>query len=142
MTEIFQDVHIRSCLAELLSRYPIIAAYLYGSVARGQATPLSDLDIALVVYEDKLPRTKRLKFELEVEERVVEQCGLRRAELRVINDAPIIIRGEIVTDGILLYCQDDEARIEFETRTRSAYFDFLPFAGKLAEDQLEQMHFR
>jgi predicted nucleotidyltransferase len=142
MDEILQDLEVRDCLAEVFSRYPIVAAYLYGSVARGQATPLSDVDIGILVYQGENPQLESIKFELEVEDLVVGKCGLRKAELRVINGAPILIRGQIVTEGLLLYCRDEDARVEFETRTRSEYFDFLPVAERLAKSHLKQIHLR
>ena len=37
--------------------YPVTLAYLFGSAARGEATPLSDVDVA--VYLDGLDRAQR-----------------------------------------------------------------------------------
>ena len=52
-------------LAEVLAHYPaVMLAYLFGSAATGLATPLSDIDIALVVAEDQAARHNRLKLEL------------------------------------------------------------------------------
>jgi predicted nucleotidyltransferase len=132
----------QASLAQVLSQYPIVAAYLYGSVAAGIATPLSDVDIALVVVEGKLPRDGRLKFELEVEGKVADACNLSKADVRTINDAPIMVKGEVVTNGILLYRGNNDARIEFETRTRSEYFDFLPIATSLRKDRFKRLRQR
>ncbi|MGC9522299.1 MAG: hypothetical protein ACP5HG_10535 [Anaerolineae bacterium] len=44
----------------------------------------------------------------------------------MINEAPLIFRGRVVTEGILLYASDEEARIDFEVKTRLRYFDYLP----------------
>jgi predicted nucleotidyltransferase len=121
----------QASIAQVLSQYPIVAAYLYGSVAAGIATPLSDVDIALVVAEGKLPREGRLKFELEVEGKVADACDLPKADVRTINDAPIMVKGEVITNGILLYTGNDAKRVEFETRTLSEYFDFRPVADYL-----------
>jgi hypothetical protein len=142
MDTIVIDDALKSCLGKVLSHYPIVAAYLYGSVATGQTTPFSDVDIALVVAQNSLPKLKRLEFELEIEEKIASQCNIDRADVRVVNDAPIIFRGEVVTNGILLYCQDDDDRIEFETRSRSEYFDFLPLANMLTDAHLDLVRAR
>ena len=46
--------------------------------------------------------------------------------MRIINDAPLVLRGKVVTEGMLLYAQDESVRVEFETTTcfpgsKSAY---------------------
>ena len=54
---------LASTLPPILGQYPVDAAYVHGSVARGTATPLSDVDIALLVAEP-LPSHDRLRLEL------------------------------------------------------------------------------
>lgn len=115
-------------LAEVLAPYPVALAYLFGSAATGQMTPFSDVDIALVVDETRPLPMSRLRFELEVEDELAARCGLSAADVRVINHAPLLVRGEVVTCGKLLFARNVETRIEFETRTRREYFDFLPAA--------------
>ena len=61
------------------------------------------------------------------------------SDVRVINEAPIMVRGEVVTSGLLLYSGDEVARVEFETRTYSEYFDFLPTAVAIREAHLERI---
>ena len=47
-------------------------------------------------------------------------------DVRSINRAPLKIKGEVVTRGILLYSADESFRVSFEVDTRKRYFDFLP----------------
>lgn len=123
---IFLDSPLKSRIAHVLSPHPITLAYLFGSVATGQATPSSDVDIALVVDERRLDRSGRLKFELAIEEEIARRCEIGDADVRVINDAPLILRGQVACQGVLVFARDDESRIDFETRARAEYFDFLP----------------
>jgi predicted nucleotidyltransferase len=116
-------------LGELAAAQPaIVLAYLYGSMATGQTTPFSDVDIALLVDEHLLPPDRQLRFRLVLADEIDRRCGLSKADVRVINHAPLILRGQVVTDGILLFSRDEVQRVEFETRTRKEYFDFLPMA--------------
>ena len=136
------DSALKSCLGKILSGYTVIAAYLFGSVASGRTTPLSDVDIALLVDEAQFQKSERLKFELIVEEQIAQHCGIGRCDVRVINDAPVIIRGEVITNGILLFCMDEDARVEFETRTLAEYFDFIPLVEAVSKAYLEQIRER
>jgi predicted nucleotidyltransferase len=45
--------HIASALKERLEQEPdVVVAYLFGSVARGTAGPLSDVDVAVLLRPD------------------------------------------------------------------------------------------
>jgi predicted nucleotidyltransferase len=103
---------------------PVALAYLHGSQASRQATPLSDIDVAIVTEGD-LPPRDRLRMELTLETTLATVLG-RDVDVRVINQAPLAVRGKVVQTGILLYARDDATRVNFETSVRSAYFDFLP----------------
>ncbi|MBI3761042.1 MAG: nucleotidyltransferase domain-containing protein [Chloroflexi bacterium] len=120
-------------LADVFAPHPIAAAYIFGSAARGQMTPFSDIDVALLLTAGCVAKSDHLKFELSLEAEIAERCGLSETDVRIINDAPLIVRGRVLTEGVLLYVRDDEFRIDFETRTRTEYFDFLPAVEYLRE---------
>jgi len=111
-------------LADILARFPIGAAYLFGSYAEGTQNQDSDLDIALVL-NDNLSPLKMLKIEMQVGARLDKKFRTE-FDIRCINNAPLRVKGEIVTRGRLIYCADEDFRISFETFVRARYFDFLP----------------
>lgn len=111
--------------AELFASADVLCAYLYGSHARGEALPQSDIDIAVLVKKD-FPERACLDLELNLSIELDKLALGAEAEVRVINRLPLLMRGEILTEGHLIYCRDDSARVEFETATRDEYFDFLP----------------
>ena len=123
---------LKANLAHILKPYPIQLAYLYGSATTGNLTPFSDADIALVTDREVAPK-ERLRVMLGVEVELAERCDIRNADVRIINDAPLIFKGRVVCDGILLYASNEPRRIEFETSTRDAYFDYLPTHNRLQE---------
>ena len=110
---------LRRELPAILTDHPVLLAYLYGSWARAETTPLSDVDIALVT-ESALSPLDRLDLELDIEV-ALANCGVRAADVRVINQAPSVARGRVVTEGILLYCRDEQARDAFESEARLSY---------------------
>ena len=48
------------------------------------------------------------------------------SDVRIMDDLPLIIKGQIVTEGLLIYSSDDDLRADVESFIRKAYFDFLP----------------
>ena len=126
-------------LPALLAQYPVDAAYVYGSVARGTATLLSDIDIALLLKKAISPYD-RLKLELTIQDDIETTCGLSSADVRSINDAPLMVQGRIVQEGRLVYERDHVRRINFEVMTRKRYFDFAPVARRLQKAFLDRVH--
>lgn len=108
----------------LAAQSDVVAAYLFGSVARGTATPASDVDVAVLLTADP-PRTVdglRLGLEGELE----RGLGLP-VQLVVLNRAPCDLIHRVLRDGILLLDRDPGARIRFEVDARNRYFDLQPF---------------
>jgi siroheme synthase len=64
---------------------------------------------------------------------LADHVDIPNADVRIINDAPLVFRGRIVSDGILVYARDDQERIEYETATRLRYFDYLPIHKRLQD---------
>lgn len=128
---------LERCLPAILAGYPVDAAYVYGSVARGTATPLSDVDIALLLAEPCAPYD-RLKLALTIQGEIETRCDLP-VDVRAINDAPLMVQGRVVQQGHLVYEGDRARRIHFEVMTRKQYFDFAPVARRLQEAFLERV---
>lgn len=112
--------------ARIFTNYPILFAYIYGSVAEGTYHKYSDVDIAIYIESPLSPReclNVELALSLEIDIALEHRM---ESEVRVINNLPLVIKGKVITDGILIYCIRDDVRIDFETLVRNAYFDFLP----------------
>ncbi len=130
---------LKAHVPAILARYPVDAAYVYGSLVRGVATPFSDVDIALVLGE-RLPPYERLVLELTIAGEIEDTLGVRPVDVRVINEAPLVVRGRVVQEGILLYERDHLRRVVFEVQTRKQYFDFAPVARRLRDAFLRRVH--
>jgi len=132
---------LRQHVSQIVQDLPVQLAYLHGSAARGEATSSSDVDIALVCDEETSPG-QRLRLMLDVSAELFRQAGIADADVRAINDAPLVFRGRVACEGILLYARDEAQRIEFETRTRDEYFDYLPFHRRLQDAFLKNVRER
>jgi predicted nucleotidyltransferase len=58
--------NVRECLTPVLRRYGVLKAIVFGSVARGEPSPHSDVDLILIEQTDKrfLDRYEGLQFDL------------------------------------------------------------------------------
>lgn len=99
------------------------AAYLFGSVARGEAGAASDVDVAVLFRSEPPAGLASLALPLEGE---LERRIGRRVQLIVLNRAPVDLVHRVLRDGVLVFDGDPSARIRFEVRARNEYFDLLP----------------
>ena len=127
-------------LPGILADEPVMVVYLYGSMAEGYPLPSSDVDIALVLSPDcELSRPKQMQLEFEIAAKIEKGCGVREADVRIIDNAPLTFQGDVLTNGILLYSKDEDFRVDFEVSTRKRYFDFLPVIEMMQEAFFESL---
>lgn len=99
------------------------AAYLFGSVARGEATADSDVDVAILFANEPPPTLDGLGLELEA---ALERLLRRPVELLVLNRASAVIVHRVLRDSRLVSNRDPSARVRFEVAKRAQYFDLQP----------------
>lgn len=120
----------------------VAAAYLYGSAAAGRATPISDVDVAVLFTPEVADDVDRRRLAAEVASALVHEVGDVRPDVRDAEALPLAVRGEIVTRGVLAVSIDDVRRVRFEAETRQRYFDFLPFREASVRPGLEALRAR
>lgn len=99
------------------ARADVQLAYVFGSLARGEARPSSDLDLGVVFRFVPAPRElDRLTTDLEV-------AAGRRVDLVVLNEAPPLLTHEAIRGGRLIVCRDEDERVRFQTRATTRYLD-------------------
>lgn len=114
-------------LRRLLTGAPgVLVAYLYGSHARGRAGPLSDVDVALLLDSDDE------ECRLELTAAIAQVVAPARADVIVLNDAPLALSYRVLRDGTILTSRDDQARVEHWVRTVDRYLDMAPARRLLA----------
>jgi predicted nucleotidyltransferase len=120
-----------------------VAVYLFGSVARGEARPDSDVDVGVLFAAEPPTTLDAPQFALEGD---LERVLGRPAQVVALNRAPADLVHRVLRDGRLVLDHDPAARIRFEVRSRNEYFDLAPIrrlyrryplatasAGKVAE---------
>jgi predicted nucleotidyltransferase len=105
----------------------IVAAYLFGSVARGTSGARSDVDVA-VLYTATPPSTLE-GLPLDLAGRI-EHLVKRPVQVIVLNTAPADLVHRVLRDGVLLLDRDPSARIRFEVQARNEFFDLQPILDR------------
>ncbi len=111
--------------AYFVSQVDVVAAYLFGSAARGQADRLSDVDIA-VLFDAHLRAEESVERQLRILGDM-EHYANREVQIVVLNRAAPLLAYQAVQHGILLYERSRAERIDFEVLTRRVYFDEKPW---------------
>jgi len=110
-------------LNSVCTKYPDIAfAYLFGSYASGEQTPMSDIDIAIYLKSvSEFNFNKLLLFHGDC-------CrALKRndVDVLVLNTAKnLILLQDIILKGIIIYNTDQTILDDFVLRTLHAVHDF------------------
>jgi len=110
-------------LAEVFERYPVVAAYLFGSQVTGATTPLSDVDVAVILKPDR-PSPGDVQVMLISD--LTKALRRNDVDVVVLNAAPALLRHRAAVHGQLLYCTDHAARVAFEVAALRDYLDTKP----------------
>lgn len=116
----------------------VVAAYLFGSFAKGKASSESDIDIAILL-EPKIPRAKYSDIALELTCRLMKCIRHDLIDILVLNSAGPIARHQVFAKGRLLFSRDMKSTLRFKDLSIAEYLDFLPFrqrAEKLVEKRI------
>ncbi len=128
---------VRAAAHQVFVEEGIELAYLFGSRARGDARPDSDVDVAVLVDAGRpCPDPARLLARhLHLAARL-HDAGAGEVDLVLLDDAPLALRGRVAREGRPLYVRDDGVRAEWESRTSREFFDFEIFMAPLEAELL------
>lgn len=128
-----------SIITDRLSGVPGLAAvYLFGSAARGNLTPKSDIDVA-VLFEEGSPRIDMLSLMADL-----SHGAGRDVDVVVLNEAEPRLYHEIVRTGEILFEKNRRYRILREVRNRKLYEDYrrlhLNYMRRMSAEYGQQGH--
>jgi len=124
-------IKLEAVPADILSRIPeaqrllegkrrVVFAYLFGGMASGRVTPLSDIDIAVYVSTE----SNLDSYKLELFYELTGALGTAELDLIILNSAPLSLSGRILQTKKVLVDKDPHRRFEYESITLRKYFDF------------------
>ena len=106
------------------------AIYLFGSQARGEAGPLSDIDLCVIAQGIS-----------EEEKNNILGYGSEKVDIVLFDDLPLTIKVRVFREGKLLYQTSQRYVDELAWRTTKEYFDFKPLLKKSIEVYLPGVHY-
>ena len=114
-------------LKDIFTDYSYIAAaYLFGSYASGKTSPMSDVDIAILL-EDNAPKGRKLLDEEDyLSYRIAVALQVKEVDIIEINKQGLIFIHNVLKNSKLIYDADSDFRVRFVTKIISDYCDFEP----------------
>lgn len=116
----------------------VVCAYLFGSHAEGRAHRESDVDIGVLLDREKYP-TVRERFEARV--RLIGALGslleTNDVDLVILNDAPPELGARIATEGVRIYCSNEDKLHAFVRDIQLRAADVAPFLERMRRIKLE-----
>jgi predicted nucleotidyltransferase len=112
----------------------IAFALIFGSTARGQTTPFSDVDVAIGL------RAGVSFSATDIGELVsrLESAVRREVDVVILNEAPPGLAYRVFRDGRLIFEADRAARVARQARAIMEYLDFKPFEERFARAVLRR----
>lgn len=97
----------------------ILAVILFGSVARHEQTPLSDVDICLVLMPDY-----RTSEPAAIANKRIGYLKDFSSDIRIFQQLPIYVRVRVLKEGRILFVRDEKLLYELAFRTVKAFENF------------------
>lgn len=108
-------------LRDLAPRLPeeVRLLVLFGSVARGDAGPRSDVDLGVLLD----PYSAALRFKVDA---VLGRAAGREVDTVLLDDAPPLLRFEIAKEGVLLFEREEGLWTRFKAKAMIDWWDWAP----------------
>lgn len=117
--------NIKELLVPVFEKYKshLLFAYLFGSAANDSQTPLSDIDIAVFLTDDRKESFFNTKLSMHADLcRILKRDDI---DIVVLNTATnIILLEQIVNNGTVLHDTDVDLRKEFEQKIMHRAIEF------------------
>lgn len=114
------------------------AVILFGSLAKGMETPLSDVDLA-VLYDKNLNDAELEKLHGQVYEIISDLLTTDSIDLINLNTAPLPMRYGAIRQAKILILNNRDAYVDFWEHTVKQYLDFKPLLDECNKTLLDTL---
>jgi predicted nucleotidyltransferase len=114
----------------LTARPEILDAYLFGSHARGDAARHSDIDVAVYVDPDRVPRSN-FGYAAELTSELGTALGSDAVDVVVLNQAPPLLYHRVLRDGVRVLARNLAATTTREGQALSRFCDYVLHLRKI-----------
>ena len=98
----------------------VLAVILFGSEARGDTAPGSDVDVCIVL-ESGTPSG------LEASNKRLDYVAGSDLDVKIFQQLPLYIRSRVLKEGRVLFVRDEDRLYDLAIRTARAFEDFRPY---------------
>lgn len=132
--------HIPLLIEKMQIDKDINTFYLFGSFAEGKQTPVSDIDLA-VLLDSNFPPSRYFDKKLELLATITSVLKTDEVDLVVLNQAPPALAYRILSKGLLLFEKEGGKgqRVNYQVRTFDRYFDYKPVEKVLHEGLVKRI---
>lgn len=110
--------------------------YLFGSRARGDARPDSDIDIAVLLSPSADVDTLEVSLRVAGRLEDLARPGASVEAAVVLDEAPLPLAGRVLRDRVVLFSRDESHRVEYEVATMMRFLDFDVMDRRFARERL------
>jgi len=121
-----QGTRLEGLLAKAREDPDVLAVFLFGSAARGEEGPRSDVDVCLVL-------TDAAADNLAASRKRLDYMAASDLDVRVFQRVPLYIRHRILKEGRLLFSRDEDLVYELAVRTAREFERFKPIYREYLE---------
>ncbi|MEJ2567858.1 MAG: DUF86 domain-containing protein [candidate division WOR-3 bacterium] len=108
-------------------REEIMFAFLFGSVANGKTTGISDIDIAVMLDESKIDKAKNpYGYKAELLAKLISVLSFNDIDFIVLNEAPLLLKHRIVQSGREIYTKNEKLSTQFRVKVMEQFLDLKP----------------
>jgi len=107
-------------------------AVLFGSTARGEARPRSDVDLGILIE----PYSPSARFTAEAQ---LGRAAQRPIHLILLDEAPPLLRFEIARDGVLLLEKEEGLWTSFKAKAMIDWWDWAPIARRMNAEVIRRL---
>ncbi len=125
---------IAALRAALTRRDEVLDAYLFGSLARGDAQAHSDVDVAVFI-DPAVRRDAGWGTAAEIATDLIAALGRNDVDVVVLNDAGPLLYHRVLRDGERILARDLRATSAREGYALSRYCDWVPQMAKIEAAQ-------
>jgi hypothetical protein len=114
------------------TRKDTVAAYLFGSSTGAGRRLKGDVDIAVLLGSNAARRP--IKTQVAILRDVQNLLGRTDVDVIVLNDAPLVLRFEVLRNKKLIFERNIRKRVDFEVLSELKYFDWEPMRRFFCSD--------
>lgn len=118
--------------SEIGDRPELKLAVAFGSTARGEARPDSDVDLAILLD----PYSPSLRLETEAR---LGRAARRPVHVILLDEAPPLLRFEIARDGVLLIERSEGLWPSFKAKAMIDWWEWAPTARRINAEVIRRL---